>query len=63
MGSSRMHRRGKEGQAASPNEEVGTSKTYSLQEIERHSSPSDVWLLIHEKVYDVTSWVPRHPGG
>lgn len=58
-----MHRRGRDGQAANPDDEVGTSTVYSLQDIEKHNSPSDCWLLIHGKVYDVTSWVPRHPGG
>ncbi|CAM6127401.1 unnamed protein product [Calypogeia fissa] len=38
-------------------------KRYTLQDVSKHNSPEDCWLLIWGKVYDVTSWVPKHPGG
>lgn len=31
--------------------------------IGQHNSSSDCWLLIDGKVYDATSYLPRHPGG
>ncbi|KAK2496644.1 hypothetical protein MC885_009751 [Smutsia gigantea] len=37
--------------------------TYSWQEIQRHSQEADQWLVINRKVYDVTGWAERHPGG
>uniref|UniRef100_F7C4G0 Cytochrome b5 heme-binding domain-containing protein n=1 Tax=Equus caballus TaxID=9796 RepID=F7C4G0_HORSE len=37
--------------------------TYSWQEIQRHNQESDQWLVINHKVYDVTGWAKRHPGG
>ncbi|KAG0568065.1 hypothetical protein KC19_7G183900 [Ceratodon purpureus] len=36
---------------------------YTLEDVSHHSSPSDCWLVIWGKVYDVTRWVPNHPGG
>eukprot|EP00250_Pteridium_aquilinum_P004280 c14504_g1_i1 orf=313-1734(+) len=36
---------------------------YTSQEVLSHSVPEDCWLIIHGKVYDVTSWIPHHPGG
>lgn len=28
-----------------------------------HNTPQDCWLLVHGRVYDVSEWVSRHPGG
>ena len=36
---------------------------YTWQEIQRHSQKTDQWLVINRKVYDVTGWADRHPGG
>ena len=38
-------------------------QTYTLADISQHYQASDCWLAIHGKVYDVTSWIPVHPGG
>jgi len=38
-------------------------KKYSWEEIGKHRASSDLWLVVKGKVYDVTSWVPNHPGG
>ena len=32
-------------------------------EIARHNSINDCWLVVDGDVYDVTTWVSRHPGG
>lgn len=37
--------------------------SYTLAEISVHASVSDCWSAINGGVYDLTSWVPRHPGG
>ncbi|XP_004683525.2 PREDICTED: fatty acid desaturase 2-like protein FADS2P1 [Condylura cristata] len=37
--------------------------TYSWQEIQRHSQEADQWLVVDRKVYNVTDWAARHPGG
>ncbi|KAH3674983.1 hypothetical protein WICPIJ_009369 [Wickerhamomyces pijperi] len=38
-------------------------KTYSLDEIAQHNTAEDLWMIIHNKVYDVTSIIDQHPGG
>lgn len=39
------------------------SKVYRLEEIEKHNDGRSCWLVIHNKVYDVTSFLEEHPGG
>ncbi|KAG2216648.1 hypothetical protein INT45_010788 [Circinella minor] len=39
------------------------SATYSLEEVSKHQSKDDLWMVIHNKVYDVTSFIQEHPGG
>ncbi|XP_011947756.1 PREDICTED: putative fatty acid desaturase 2-like protein FADS2P1 isoform X1 [Cercocebus atys] len=36
---------------------------YTWQEIQRHNQEADQWLVINRKVYNVSSWADRHPGG
>ncbi|XP_049278345.1 cytochrome b5-like isoform X2 [Anopheles funestus] len=38
-------------------------KQYSLAEVSQHNKPEDVWMVIHDKVYDVTKFLHEHPGG
>eukprot|EP00271_Cylindrocystis_brebissonii_P011554 TRINITY_DN29411_c0_g1_i1.p1 TRINITY_DN29411_c0_g1~~TRINITY_DN29411_c0_g1_i1.p1 ORF type:complete len:191 (+),score=45.34 TRINITY_DN29411_c0_g1_i1:104-676(+) len=38
-------------------------KGFTVEEVSRHSSRDDCWLIIKGKVYDVTSYVDEHPGG
>ncbi len=40
-----------------------TPGTYTLAEVQTHASPADCWAVIGSNVYDLTSWVSRHPGG
>lgn len=35
----------------------------SLSKISEYNSQEDCWLLINNKVYDVTSYINSHPGG
>ena len=32
-------------------------------ELAMHNSKDDCWVVYEDKVYDVTSWLSRHPGG
>lgn len=34
-----------------------------LSEIEKHNSKQSCWLAIEGKVYDVTEYIDKHPGG
>jgi L-lactate dehydrogenase (cytochrome) len=35
----------------------------SGKEIAQHNSQASCWLIIHGKAYDVTEFLPEHPGG
>ncbi|XP_072235129.1 cytochrome b5 [Leuresthes tenuis] len=38
-------------------------KYYRLSEIEEQNSFKSTWIIIHNKVYDVTKFLEEHPGG
>ncbi|XP_070841925.1 cytochrome b5 [Chaetodon trifascialis] len=38
-------------------------KYYRLSEIEEKNSFKSTWIIIHNKVYDVTKFLEEHPGG
>ena len=33
------------------------------EEVAQHASFDDCWIIIHGKVYDLSEWKDRHPGG
>ena len=36
---------------------------YSMADVEAHATVADCWTTINGGVYDLTTWVGRHPGG
>ncbi|XP_061671170.1 cytochrome b5 [Syngnathoides biaculeatus] len=36
---------------------------YTLEDIRVHNMCNDTWLIVHDKVYDVTRFLEEHPGG
>jgi fatty acid desaturase/cytochrome b involved in lipid metabolism len=37
--------------------------TYFMEDVSLHSKPNDCWLVIKDKVYDVSRFAEQHPGG
>ncbi|KAL9557078.1 hypothetical protein PS6_001999 [Mucor atramentarius] len=40
-----------------------TSAVYSLDDVSKHNTKDDLWMTIHNKVYNITEFVLEHPGG
>jgi len=36
---------------------------FTRAEVARHSTKDDCWVIARNRVYDVTAYVSRHPGG
>ena len=39
------------------------AKTFTLEEIKKHTTDQSMWLLVGGRVYDVTAYKDDHPGG
>ena len=39
------------------------ARRYTMAEVRRHRTSSDCWSVVNRKVYNLTSWIARHPGG
>mmetsp|Transcript_45262 Transcript_45262/g.105007 ORF Transcript_45262/g.105007 Transcript_45262/m.105007 type:complete len:1006 (+) Transcript_45262:88-3105(+) len=35
----------------------------TLEEVAKHNTKTDAWVVINGAVCDVTEWIPKHPGG
>jgi len=40
-----------------------TTGGITLAQISQHNSRTSCWSAVNEGVYDLTSWIPNHPGG
>lgn len=40
-----------------------TSDAYTMADVATHSVASNCWSVVNGSVYDLTTWVERHPGG
>lgn len=39
------------------------AQTYSMADVQAHNTPAACWAAIDSQVYDLTDWIPQHPGG
>ncbi|KAI7858091.1 acyl-CoA dehydrogenase/oxidase [Circinella umbellata] len=39
------------------------SKKFTIEEVAKHRSDNDCWIIVNNKVYDVTNFLNDHPGG
>lgn len=42
---------------------VGNAQAYTMADVQAHNTRSSCWSAIGGDVYDLTSWISRHPGG
>ncbi|NXY56964.1 FADS2 desaturase, partial [Callaeas wilsoni] len=50
-------------QGGDSGEPAAQIRFYTWEEIQKHNLRTDKWLVIERKVYNVTKWANRHPGG
>ena len=43
--------------------EVQQHDTLTWQEVQKHSTRKDKWIVVDGEVYNVTNWSRKHPGG
>ena len=41
----------------------GGKRTLTMDEVSKHNSEGDLWVIIEGSVYDLTAFLPDHPGG
>jgi len=39
------------------------TKRFTIAEVKAHNTKGSPWLIIHDKVYDVSKFLDEHPGG
>ncbi|MBI5072037.1 cytochrome b5 domain-containing protein [Candidatus Falkowbacteria bacterium] len=49
-------------QATNLNKTSGESLTLTIEEVAKHNSVADCWMIIQNKVYNVSSYLNLHPG-
>lgn len=50
-------------QSPPPPKDWQLEQKYTLSEVQQHASLDDCWMVIFDKVYNITDFVYEHPGG
>jgi cytochrome b involved in lipid metabolism len=51
------------GEAAAKKGAAAAGGKITWQELAKHNTEESAWIAVHGKVYDITAWLDRHPGG
>nr|XP_009857888.1 cytochrome b5 isoform X2 [Ciona intestinalis] len=43
--------------------ECEEKKVFRLEEVKKHNNVQSAWIVVHNKIYDVTKFLEEHPGG
>ena len=46
-----------------PEPDISLKKKYTRAEVALHKEIDDLWIIIYGRVYNVTNWAKKHPGG
>ncbi|KAF5606951.1 cytochrome b5 [Fusarium subglutinans] len=42
---------------------MSAKKEFTMQDVAEHNTSSDIYMVVHDKVYDCTKFLDEHPGG
>lgn len=42
---------------------TNTLQTYTRDDVKKHNSKDDCWIILDDHVYDITEFIPKHSGG
>ncbi|KAM0244862.1 hypothetical protein ACHAP5_005882 [Fusarium lateritium] len=42
---------------------MSATKEFTMQDVAEHNTSSDIYMVVHDKVYDCTKFLDEHPGG
>ncbi|XP_068219926.1 cytochrome b5-like isoform X2 [Palaemon carinicauda] len=52
-----------ENEVAAKEENKASARVFTLAEVAEHKSSDSCYMVIHDRVYDVTKFLDEHPGG
>ena len=38
-------------------------KQIKVKQVKKHNTSADCWTIVNKKVYNLTDWISKHPGG
>ncbi|KAJ9092899.1 hypothetical protein QFC21_006611 [Naganishia friedmannii] len=48
---------------AAPGASASSTKTFTIEDLKQYGTREKFYMLLHDKVYDVTKFLDDHPGG